>query len=343
MINQNRASNSEGALRCLEEHAVVFEGMQYSRPGFGNDIDPYTAEIAWLLRLANEKKTKYEGDIFSTVYFPVHDSFAEVPKAVAVVRVIIHWARFFKHLLPETVKGIIVVLDNSCDEPYTYEINGGDVIPVGHGDLHDPEFDDSMTFATFRDVKTIPDGTTDGMRLGDGECPYQIRIYKSMKFRSLFITSQPVIITVSVAFVFVFTIGMFFVYDRLVERRQKLLATKAQQTGAIVSSLFVSTPINSGHVVLTTFQPAAVRDRLMQVGTEDVEKNEGSSTPIIADLFPQTTVFFGDIVGFTSWSSSRGPEQVFTLLQTIYQAFDKIAKKMGVFKVETIGDSVRLP
>ena len=48
---------------------------------------------------------------------------------------------------------------------------------------------------------------------------------------------------------------------------------------------------------------------------------------------------FGDIAGFTAWSSTRDPQQVFCLLETIYSAFDEIATKRGVFKVETIGDS----
>jgi class 3 adenylate cyclase len=43
--------------------------------------------------------------------------------------------------------------------------------------------------------------------------------------------------------------------------------------------------------------------------------------------------------GFTSWSSVREPAQVFTLLETIYGAFDSIARRRGVYKVETIGDS----
>jgi len=48
---------------------------------------------------------------------------------------------------------------------------------------------------------------------------------------------------------------------------------------------------------------------------------------------------FCDISGFTAWSSTRDPSQVFILLQTVFQAFDKIAKRRKVFKVETIGDS----
>jgi Adenylate and Guanylate cyclase catalytic domain len=47
----------------------------------------------------------------------------------------------------------------------------------------------------------------------------------------------------------------------------------------------------------------------------------------------------GDICGFTAWSSTREPTQVFILLQTVYLAFDALAKRRNVFKVETIGDS----
>jgi hypothetical protein len=53
----------------------------------------------------------------------------------------------------------------------------------------------------------------------------------------------------------------------------------------------------------------------------------------IADLFPNATVMFADISGFTAWSSVREPAQVFTLLETIYSCFDKLAKKR---KVSTI-------
>lgn len=58
----------------------------------------------------------------------------------------------------------------------------------------------------------------------------------------------------------------------------------------------------------------------------------------IADLFPEATVMFADISGFTAWSSTREPTQVFKLLETIYSSFDRMARKRRVFKVETIGD-----
>jgi class 3 adenylate cyclase len=50
------------------------------------------------------------------------------------------------------------------------------------------------------------------------------------------------------------------------------------------------------------------------------------------------SIVFADISGFTAWSSEREPEQVFQLLETVYQAFDRLAGRCGVFKVETTGD-----
>lgn len=47
---------------------------------------------------------------------------------------------------------------------------------------------------------------------------------------------------------------------------------------------------------------------------------------------------FADMVGFTAWSSEREPEEVFLLLEAVYERFDLIANQLGVFKVETIGD-----
>jgi class 3 adenylate cyclase len=58
----------------------------------------------------------------------------------------------------------------------------------------------------------------------------------------------------------------------------------------------------------------------------------------IAELFPHCTVMFAGIPGFDSWSSERQPEQVFLLLEAIFQTFDDIARKLHVFKVESIGD-----
>jgi len=45
---------------------------------------------------------------------------------------------------------------------------------------------------------------------------------------------------------------------------------------------------------------------------------------------------YADISGFTSWSSSREPAQVFILLQNIYAAFDEVARKRHMYVTEWI-------
>jgi hypothetical protein len=73
-------------------------------------------------------------------------------------------------------------------------------------------------------------------------------------------------------------------------------------------------------------------------GKSDAESGASVQFPPIADLFTDTTIIFADIAGFTAWSSEREPTQVFQLLEALFQEFDNEAKKLGVFKVETIGD-----
>lgn len=135
---------------------------------------------------------------------------------------------------------------------------------------------------------------------------------------------------------------MFVLYDRLVERRQKLVLSTAKTSTAIVSSLF----------------PETITKRLMEEGAKTASKknfvsannrlksflNDGKDEDIvdsqpIADMFPFTTVLFADVAGFTSWSTSRDPSQVFILLESIYKSFDALAVRHKIFKVETIGDS----
>ena len=113
---------------------------------------------------------------------------------------------------------------------------------------------------------------------------------------------------------FVIVAIFFFVFDHLVKRRNNKVTVVAQRSDAVVRSLF----------------PAAVRDRLMADDeNSDLKKQVGAgkfrSRPI-ADLFPESTVMFADIAGFTAWSSMREPSQVFELLEMLYGAFDDIAR-----------------
>jgi class 3 adenylate cyclase len=100
--------------------------------------------------------------------------------------------------------------------------------------------------------------------------------------------------------------------------------------------------------VVNSLFPENVRGRMFRKEKEPMRKinvflnqeapAESQGSPPIADLFPDSTVMFADIAGFTAWSSSREPTQVCTLLEAVYAKFDKLAHRLKVFKVETIGE-----
>jgi adenylate cyclase len=79
--------------------------------------------------------------------------------------------------------------------------------------------------------------------------------------------------------------------------------------------------------LLTNAIPASIANRLKH-GEER-----------IAEAYPETTVLFADIVGFTPWANRTDPARVVALLDDLFTRFDTVAAEEGVEKVKTIGDA----
>jgi adenylate cyclase len=78
--------------------------------------------------------------------------------------------------------------------------------------------------------------------------------------------------------------------------------------------------------LLHNILPAIIAERL--------QKGES----MIAETFPEVTVLFADIVGFTKLAAQLGPRDIVSMLNDVFGRFDELVVKHKLEKIKTIGD-----
>ncbi|MGJ0506971.1 MAG: adenylate/guanylate cyclase domain-containing protein [Methylocystis sp.] len=78
--------------------------------------------------------------------------------------------------------------------------------------------------------------------------------------------------------------------------------------------------------LLRNILPAVIAERLRN-GEE-----------MIAETYPEVTVLFADIVGFTGIAARLGPYETVRMLNDVFGRFDELAEKYRLEKIKTIGD-----
>lgn len=243
-------------------------------------------------------------DAVDSVTVDIEDDSLEV---VGVMTITYYFRSFLRDILPPKTTGVVVVVENACEnQVFSYLLDGPTTKYLGQEDFHDESYNYLLHSVTLSDLLQVTreESPYTGLPFESETCPKTLNVYASKEYEDGFRTIKPVLFTCITVFIFIFTSSIFIFYDWYVGRRQRILADKAKASGAIVSSLF----------------PEAYHDRLMQannVSTEEVprenmlrnflERNEskvavnladeasGNMDPI-ADLYPNCTVLFGDIV-----------------------------------------------
>ena len=315
MLNYNIRQNpiAQGAIAALmaTEKAVIDFASD-----MGLDFDPSGFLRVFFNIMLGLGQYRYDAQEFiedqtSTVVYPVFDAFTPDRRLAAILSTNIYWRMFFENALPEDATGVIVVLENTFGQQFTYRVDGQVAKYIGKGDLHDTAYDhleETAHMAQYiknREGPTTRSYTT--VELDDSYCDYKLRVYPSADMEAEFQTNKPFWYTLIVASVFVVTSAVFVLYDYLVERRQTLVMDNALKSGALISSLF----------------PANVRERLLAEAEEEKQRQkkakkdkkkskesawrakssraEASKSfrkgPVIADKYEETTVLFADLAG----------------------------------------------
>ena len=78
---------------------------------------------------------------------------------------------------------------------------------------------------------------------------------------------------------------------------------------------------------------------LLNVLPEPIARRLKRSERVIADGYPQATVLFADLVGFTELAARTSPEHLVLMLDEVFSRWDSIAEAHGLEKIKTIGDA----
>ena len=274
---------------------IALGGLDTAPPGGMSDPDPLTMFYATVFSFHSEKTVNYTGEPVSSVYVPVMDSFGKNRKTVAILLATLQWESYFQNILTDATQPVRVVLSNTCEDTFTYEIRGSQAAFVGKGNLANLNYEDmAISVGLDENNDLIIEPNTIALTLNQEICRYTLQIYPTREGDDYHNNAFPLIITLTVAAVFLMTAAVFYFYDVMVERRQKVVLDTAQRSTAIVSSIFpknvrdqlLQAPVQGNATKLRFLADARKHDS--QAGVTSPANVDISSGPI-ADLFPNCT------------------------------------------------------
>lgn len=213
--------------QILRKHKVILgNAWLLPDPNDEEEMAAHEAALAWVENYVPEDQNADEP--VSDFYYPILDvtdaiSIEDPMKEdlVAVFSLTIYWRAMIEKILPPHSRGIIVVFSSPCNPTFTYQINGPEAVYIGRGDLHMGKYQDMEVSSNLIDLTGVNNGDSfySGIPIDEEWCPFTIRMYPSKENEDEYITNDPIVFSIIVAGIFVFTSVRIAVLHRQSSRR----------------------------------------------------------------------------------------------------------------------------
>jgi len=174
-----------------------------------------------------EESVEYLGDPHTFIVYPVFTSFDEDRQIAGVISANTYWRLLFANVLPQHDTGYLCILSNSFNQTLAYRVDGREATYIGEEDTHDERYEylgqsvDINDFVRRRaSVKTRP-YTMVPLNTEFGS--YHLQIYPTQETEEQYLSYKPWVYTSAVLSVFLVTVIILAILDRIVARRQCLI------------------------------------------------------------------------------------------------------------------------
>jgi len=183
--------------------------------------------------------------------------------------------------------------------------------------------------------------------LGTGAGTY-LFFFTTTALGILFIGPEHVFLTVAFGVV---AAGLIIALNMIVPHDKGIVSPAALFFGHFVTNVIASSAILYGIIFYAVRQFA----RAEEAAEREHQRSEGLLVNIlppsvaerlkdrvdseIADAFPEASILFADMAGFTARASDSTPEDLVRFLNSVYTRLDSLVERHGLEKIKTTGDA----
>lgn len=143
----------------------------------------------------------------STWFYPIIDNVEQIKiseiellessnDVKGMISVEFYWRSWFKDILPDGSKGIVLVTENSCTaEKFTYQIDGPIATYLGVGDLHDTKYNGISVSSSLFDLNSfrVEESHATSLPMDETGCIFTFHVYPSDQMKACKLCSRKLI------------------------------------------------------------------------------------------------------------------------------------------------------